>query len=910
VDEKLKVESRKQKLKRAMKRHGRLVMAGVMVLLAMAGPTQAGHVRGYIQSTVGDGYKVNPVFRPVTDYFPQLTTGQTNVVLPVTKTALTDSAGYFALSNLVGGLYDVHFGDLAVVRVLMPPNTNATYWLGDLAALATNDYVFTFTNTVSTVPGLISRFVRPGTNVVFMTNGPGSSTEYLTVHATGTGTGGGTTIVNTVITTNGTVLSTNQYQRIESYPYQTRRQVNANRPLFGVMGWYYGNTNDVDSNGLLSYSNRNSLFWLTNTMRIAEQNGWKGLGANFIWLDDMCLWRTNGVIEGIGWKWPGGMSNAMWQARQRGFEVGHYAEPHYTTSAGTGPGSLGYLETDAATFASWGTRAIKFDMYASTNVDLHLAQFSKALDDAGWQGHLHIGLGLNAWVPRYGAFVESWRSAIWPTPGYYGGIADPWSAHPAGGGVDVTTPSIEGTKRMYYANFANMMRFQSDMGRGRSPNLDSLPVWYANQSGGSNCLELLLTMWSMTGNGLVMHQLLESWHPQYAVAFSRISLARDIFMHPASARLIQSSNVPAYPPHWGPHGGWEVWRKDMDSGLASVGVINRDTNNAAPVKIDWALMGWIEGEPVQWSNVFRQTNAVLTNMIIVEPAFGGSLWTAIPTRLIVTNSSSSGTATNLGVIDSSGTIVLTSTNAPTWGAGSPSLVLTNPAATNVLVIGFQTNATGFFKWTGLQFWRGQSPGDWAQEWANVFGDANETAIQVPAVNASDADPARARRITFRDSGSSAILATLNTNGVLYANGGGVTNVPFATNAVNSTNFWGLLNNTNLPTISRPLGVLALPTNAMASMVVDMSKSTVTTNLGGNVTISGVSWVSSTNYESTVIWLLPNGADRTVTLPASFLTPTGAGTFTVSNTNTLGVTLLTVGGIQGFRTNATWQHYAR
>jgi hypothetical protein len=755
--------------------------------------------------------------------------------------------------------------------------TATKFWLVNLLLLLVTVAAFGQTNTTTTSNLTARTTVAGGDAVIVNWNSNGvirtrQAALSNVVNSLGLVTSNNVPGILTSNSQSGRLLSSNQFTRMESYPYQTRRQVNANRPLFGVMGWYYGNTNDTDSNGLLSLSNRNSLFWLTNTMRIAEQHGWKKLGANFIWLDDMCLWRTNGVIEGIGWKWPGGISNHMWQARQRGFEVGHYAEPHYTTSAGTGPGSLGYLETDAATFASWGTRAIKFDMYASTNVDLHLAQFSKGLDDAGWQGHLHIGLGLNAWSPRYGAYVESWRSAIGPTIGYYGDIADPWTAHPATGGVDVTAPSIDGTKRMYYANFANMMRFQSDMGHGRSCNLDSLPVWYANQSGGSNCLELLLTMWSMTGNGLIMHQLLSTNDAQYAVAYPRIELARDIFMHPAAARLVQSSNVPAYPPHWGPHGGWEVWRKDMDSGLASVGVINRSTNNTATIKIDWALMGWIDGEPVLWVNVFQKTNAVLTNMTIVEPAFRGSLWTAIPTRLIVTNSSSSGTATNLGTIDSSGTIVITSTNAPSWGAGSPSLVLTNPAATNVLIIGFQTNSTGFFKWTGMQFWRGQVPGDWAQEWANVFGDANETAFQVPAVSASDSDAARDRRITFRDSGSSAILATIRTNGVLYANGAGVTNMP-----------------------------VLRTTNALASVALSLNGHVQVTNLVGNMTLTGPTFASSTLQNETMLYLVnSSGEDRTVTVPTSWRTLDGSRTYYVTN-NTVG--LLSVSGMQGVMTNA-------
>jgi hypothetical protein len=75
--------------------------------------------------------------------------------------------------------------------------------------------------------------------------------------------------------------------------------------------------------------------------------------------------------------------------------------------------------------------------------------------------------------------------------------------------------------------------------------------------------------------------------------------------------------------------------------------------------------------------------------------------------------------------------------------------------------------------------------------------------------------------------------------------------------------------------------LLTPTNAFAGTAADFSKSEWTTNLGGNLTFTGVTNVTAGAYNATIEHLYPGGADRTISFPANFHVTRGA-TSVVSN----------------------------
>ena len=60
--------------------------------------------------------------------------------------------------------------------------------------------------------------------------------------------------------------------------------------------------------------------------------------------------------------------------------------------------------------------------------------------------------------------------------------------------------------------------------------------------------------------------------------------------------------------------------------------------------------------------------------------------------------------------------------------------------------------------------------------------------------------------------------------------------------------------------------LLTPTNAQAGTTIDFRNSQSTTNCAGNVVISSWADINTTNYNTFILHVLPNGADRTITFP--------------------------------------------
>jgi hypothetical protein len=77
-----------------------------------------------------------------------------------------------------------------------------------------------------------------------------------------------------------------------------------------------------------------------------------------------------------------------------------------------------------------------------------------------------------------------------------------------------------------------------------------------------------------------------------------------------------------------------------------------------------------------------------------------------------------------------------------------------------------------------------------------------------------------------------------------------------------------------------------PTNSFTGTALDFSKAEETTNLTGNITYTGIANATSGAYNSKIVHVGASGADRTVTVPASWgITPcatVSSFTFTVTN----------------------------
>lgn len=121
---------------------------------------------------------------------------------------------------------------------------------------------------------------------------------------------------------------------------------------------------------------------------------------------------------------------------------------------------------------------------------------------------------------------------------------------------------------------------------------------------------------------------------------------------------------------------------------------------------------------------------------------------------------------------------------------------------------------------------------------------------------------------------------LNFSGTLSANALVVTNPP-ALNLQSSTNLFEKN--------------VVVQTNTWGNQVVDFSRGTlVHTNLAGNLTLTGISGFALSNYNWMTVELNPNGATRTLTVPAEWYVNIGT---TITN----GFTNATVGAIP----DGTW-----
>ena len=101
---------------------------------------------------------------------------------------------------------------------------------------------------------------------------------------------------------------------------------------------------------------------IRNTIDALVSSGLKDVGYKYINLDD--CWQNgrdeNGTILPDNRTFPNGIKPLADYAHSKGLLFGVYSDAGYKTCAGR-PGSLGYEEIDAKTYAEWGVDYLKYD---------------------------------------------------------------------------------------------------------------------------------------------------------------------------------------------------------------------------------------------------------------------------------------------------------------------------------------------------------------------------------------------------------------------------------------------------------------------------------------------------------------------------------------------------------------------
>ncbi|XP_006901218.1 PREDICTED: alpha-galactosidase A [Elephantulus edwardii] len=160
-------------------------------------------------------------------------------------------------------------------------------------------------------------------------------------------------------------------------------------------------------------------------------DGWKDAGYEYLCIDDCWMAATRdskGKLQADPERFPGGIRRLANYVHSKGLKLGIYADVGNKTCAGY-PGSFGYYDIDAKTFADWEVDLLKFDGCYCDSLK-HLADgykyMSLALNRTGRSIVYSCEWPLYAWPlqkPNYTEIQEycnHWRS--------FGDVLDSWQS--------------------------------------------------------------------------------------------------------------------------------------------------------------------------------------------------------------------------------------------------------------------------------------------------------------------------------------------------------------------------------------------------------------------------------------------------------------------------------------------------
>ncbi|KAL1825081.1 hypothetical protein ACET3Z_011859 [Daucus carota] len=165
---------------------------------------------------------------------------------------------------------------------------------------------------------------------------------------------------------------------------------------------------------------------IRNTADAMASTGLAALGYEYINLDD--CWAeldrdSQGNMVPHKTRFPSGIKALADYVHSKGLKLGIYSDAGTKTCSNTMPGSLGFEEQDAKTFASWGIDYLKYDNCNNNNIDVKQRYpiMSKALLNSGrsiFYSLCEWGQEDPAtWAPALG---NSWRTT--------GDISDNWDS--------------------------------------------------------------------------------------------------------------------------------------------------------------------------------------------------------------------------------------------------------------------------------------------------------------------------------------------------------------------------------------------------------------------------------------------------------------------------------------------------
>jgi alpha-galactosidase len=321
-------------------------------------------------------------------------------------------------------------------------------------------------------------------------------------------------------------------------------------------------------------------------------NGMRAAGYEYINLDD--CWQgyrdTNGEMVADTNRFPSGMKALADYVHSRGFKFGIYSA-RGTNTCQKRPGSRGYEELDAVTYASWGVDFLKYDNcdddgYAKRDIE----RMRDALAGCSRPMVFSISLGwFNSWMSDDG---NLWRTTL-----------DIWAS------FDAICSNLDGNN--VSAAFA---------GPGHWSDPDMLMV------GRSGITEVearaQFSLWCIVAAPLLAGNDVRNMSSQTLSILTNPEVIA-IDQDPAGVQGVRVASAP------GSGGNLEVWSKPlgMNGAVKAVALFNRSTNSAN-MRVDWADVG-LPGLGAAVRDVWaREDLGVFTNSYsAVVPAHGAQLIT-------------------------------------------------------------------------------------------------------------------------------------------------------------------------------------------------------------------------------------------------------------------------------------------
>ena len=309
-------------------------------------------------------------------------------------------------------------------------------------------------------------------------------------------------------------------------------------------------------------------------------NGMRDAGYQYVVIDD--CWQVardaKGMIVADSVRFPGGIKPLADYVHSKGLKFGIYTDAGHKTCEGR-PGSYGYEEIDARTYARWGVDYVKIDWCNAEGLDAP-TQYAKLRDALATSGR-PIVFSICEWGQNH-----------------------PYEWAPAIGNLWRTTGDISDTWDSMIANFDLNAQFANDAKPGAWNDPDMLEVGNGGLSRDESRAHM--SLWAiaaaplLAGNDVrTMNDSSRESRIAREVLLNREVIAVDQDSLGVQGRMVSNSRSEL-----------QVWAKPLKDGSHAVVLLNR-ANVPARINANWARIG-VKGTNTRVRDLWAHKDTTVT----------------------------------------------------------------------------------------------------------------------------------------------------------------------------------------------------------------------------------------------------------------------------------------------------------